>query len=225
MPERPSESLRIKLLALALLGGVAYATPAAAHKVVVFATAQAKTIEGEAYFRGGTPVREAKVTVVGPDEQVLGEARTDEEGRFTFGVQVRCDHKLIVDVGEGHAAEYTVPADELPDDLPLPGGATNPPGEPPDEAEPVAPPEHVEKAAAAAPAEDRGAARQKEDLDAEIAAVGRQIAALRRDLDKYKSELRMQDILGGIGYILGVMGLVYYFLGVRRKEKRRSQGE
>ena len=52
--------------------------------------------------------------------------------------------------------------------------------------------------------------------------MARQLAGLRADLDRYKNELRLRDVLGGVGYILGIMGIVFYFLGVRRKEKRAA---
>ena len=48
-------------------------------------------------------------------------------------------------------------------------------------------------------------------------SVSHQIAGLRRDLDKWQARMRLQDILGGVGYILGITGMLFYFLGVRRK--------
>ena len=30
--------------------------------------------------------------------------------------------------------------------------------------------------------------------------------------------MRLQDIVGGVGYILGITGMLFYFLGIRRKE-------
>jgi len=213
---------------LAVLGGMACTTPALAHKVVVFASVRGKTIEGEVYFYGGAAATGASVTVVGPNDQVLAETTTDDEGEFTCPVRFRCDHKVIADVGEGHRAEYTVAADELPDDLPPPPDAGRPADEPSGEAGAPTP---VERHEEAPPEASRGAPvaapdQEQEHLKAEIEAVAKQVAALRRDLDKYHNELRLQDILGGLGYILGVMGLAFYFLGVRRKEskERRSAG-
>jgi len=192
---------------IALLVALSAATPAFAHKVVVFATVDADTIQGEAYFRGGAPVQGAKVTVLGPDRSLLGETTTDDEGRFTFPVRSRMSHTLIVDAGEGHGQEYTVPSDELPDNLPEAPSTTEPAVPGPTttlEPKPDLAPAHVDK----------------ETLEARIDAVYKQVAACRRDLDQYKNERRFQDVLGGVGYILGIMGLVFYFLGVRRKEKR-----
>ena len=41
-------------------------------------------------------------------------------------------------------------------------------------------------------------------------AVAEAVNPLRRQLDAHEERLRLRDILGGIGYIVGVMGLLYY---------------
>jgi len=228
-----SGSLRIDLAVLVVLAGTWSAAPALAHKMVVFATGADRAIEGEVYFHGGEPARNVKVTLFAPDDQVVGETTTDQEGKFRFPIQFRCDYRVIADAGAGHGAEYTVPADELPDDLPQPGG------EPSEQAASV-PDEHDADATpgeshegASAIASGEGAARAEshheplaasdaESRKTEIEAIGRQLAALRRDFDRYRNELRLREVLGGLGYILGIMGTAFYFLGVRRKEKRST---
>jgi len=215
---RPSLLKRLQFgwLIPAALVGLGGTKPALAHKVVVFATVEGETLHGEAYFRGGDPVCAAKVTVVGPDENVLGETKTDEEGRFTFPVRLRTSHRLIVDAGEGHRGEYTVPAEEFAADLPAPDGAQSTAGEPPGSLESSALLEPGDEAARGTPRDDA--------LQVRMDALEKQVAALRKDLDRFKNALRLQDVLGGLGYILGMMGLVFYFLGVRRKEKAQAEG-
>jgi nickel transport protein len=224
MPDRLGNLRRSGLLILALLGGIGPAAPAAAHSVFVFAGVTDHRIQGEVYFRGGTPARDAKVTLLGPGGETLGNTTTDEKGEFTFAVRVRCDHKLIADVGEGHRAEFTVSAEELPDDLPAPGGAGSPPAKQPDHAEAASPHQPAHNAAPPASTESLRTAPNAESLKADLQALQRQIARLQKDLNRSESELRLRDILGGVGYILGIMGLVFYFLGVRRKEKTRVTG-
>jgi nickel transport protein len=231
-------SLSVAPVFLAVALGWTCPEPANAHKVVVFATCTGKTIDGEVYFQGGAAARNVRVTLVGPEDQVLGETTTDDEGRFTFPVRFRCDHKLLADAGEGHAAEYTVPADELPDGLPPLGGSEPAVGAGPEETESTAVPDNDAKRPAppggsdrepVSPAPHGEAAHQRPvappdqpDLRAEIRAIGKQLAALRSDLDRYNNELHLRDVLGGLGYIVGIMGVVFYFLGVRRKEKRSA---
>jgi hypothetical protein len=127
---------------------------------------------------------------------------------------------LIADAGMGHQAVYTVEADELPRDLPA-----RSPGDSVGQADPAA-------ATHGHPHDDQhghqhgpGNHADEEDPTAEIRALSQQVNALRKDLDMWKSRLRLQDIVGGIGYILGIMGVVSFFLGSRRKEKGVEPGE
>jgi nickel transport protein len=241
--------LRIELALLVVLGVAWFAEPAFAHKVVVFGTGQGKAIEGEVYFHGGAPGRNVKVSLVDPDGRTVGVTTTDDEGRFRFPVQFRCDYKLIADAGEGHGAEYTVPADELPESLPPPGEPGGSPGGEAAEAKAATAAGHEQNAASPSPPEEEaspassgketaqpvagavqaepnqtpGAAIDNGDLAAEIRALGRQLAALRNDLNKYENQTRFHDVLGSLGYIFGIMGVAFYFLGVRRKEKRAAE--
>jgi nickel transport protein len=206
-PPHPQATRIVSALALSVALGAA--APALAHKVVVFATVDGQTIRGEAYFRGGDPVRSATVSVVGPDRAPLGETTTDDEGKFTFPIRSHLAHTLIVDAGEGHAGEYTVSADELPGDLPDAPSVSGP-----------AVPEPTIPAELALETATASTRIHEETLEAEVNALAGQVAALRKDLDQYKNQLRLQDLLGGVGYILGLMGLAFYFLGVRRREDR-----
>ena len=230
MPERSSRRLRVGWLALAVLGGVLGGVlcgrPALAHKLNVFGYAEGKTIHGEAYLRGGAPVRDAPVAVFDAEGNRLAEVTTDAEGKFSFDATLRCDHRLVVDAGAGHSAEFTVPADELPDDLPADQGGEQPAAVPPEarptpQPQPDAPEEPPGETKPAGPV--AGTARPAngdESLEARVAALSRQIVQLRKQLDDYEQTTRWHDVLGGIGYILGIMGVAFYFLGVRRKETR-----
>ena len=213
----PAQSLRPRLLAAVVLATVCYATPASAHKLFVFATVREKVIEGEVYFHGGDPAGNVTVTVVNPDGKTLGQTSADEEGKFTFEPRLRCDHKLVADAGLGHQAEYTVEADELPLDLP-----SDSPSDSPREGEPKSPAtsSHHHHHHHDVPTGSHGG----DDLSADIGALTQQIVALRKDVDQWNARLRVQDIVAGIGYIVGIMGLVYYFLGVRRKGKEAAEG-
>jgi nickel transport protein len=186
------------LAAILLLGGFG-ATPALAHRLNVVAPVQGESIAGEAYYADGSPARNAKVTVLDPAGQSLGETTTDSGGRFVFPLRYRCDLRVVVDAGEGHTKTVTVSAKEIPATLPVWGGAALPSaGDSP-----------------AAPTAGTSA-----ELPAQLAALGEQVAELRKEVARNENKVRLHDVLGGFGCILGLMGLTFYFLGVRRKERR-----
>jgi len=184
-------------LAFALLA-VLPATTALAHRLNVIAPVQGNAIAGEAYFVDGSPARGAAVTAFDPAGKSLGQTTTDGQGRFSVPLRVRCDHRVVVDAGDGHAKTVTVPASEMPGTLPDWDGKV---------------PAAEEDAATAAPSESAG------ELMGQLAALQGQVAELRKEVARYENKVRLHDVLGGMGCILGFMGLAYYFLGVRRREK------
>jgi nickel transport protein len=207
VPERTDKRGRIGWLVLFALAGMLPGGDAFGHVVNVFAVVEGKTIRGEVYFRGGVAAQGAKVEAFDPQGRKLAEAMTDQEGKFSFPVRFRCDHRLLAQAGEGHAGQYTVEAAELPEGLPLPEGEADTPGQEP--APPAASPARSDPAAGLP-----GDARLKELIEA---AVNQQVVPLRRQLDRFENTLRVRDVLGGIGYIFGIMGLLFFFLGKRNK--------
>ena len=176
---------------LPVVVAVMFASPAAAHLVHVDAHVHGHTIHATAYYHGDTPVRNAKVTAYDPAGETLAETTTDEDGKFSLEARYRCDHRLVVDTGDGHGTEYTVTAAELPGDLPPRGGA------------PVAAPTAA-------------------DHHHHHNGVSTEIAALRKQIAEFRRETRLRDVLGGIGYIVGIAGIAFYFLGLKRQRSQAS---
>jgi nickel transport protein len=54
----------------------------------------------------------------------------------------------------------------------------------------------------------------------ELQELERQVAGLRRDIHHAQNRLWLRDVLGGVGYILGVSGLLFYVWGRRRQGAR-----
>ena len=201
------KALRVGLLVLLCLGGTLRAGRALGHVVNVFAVVEGKTIRGEVYFRGGVPAQDAKVEAFDPQGNKLAEATADSEGKFSFQARVRCDHRLLAQAGEGHAVEYTVEATELPDDLPPPDGSAAAALPPP---EPTA----ASPAASDSPAATPYDARLEQMIDR---AVGKRVKPLCKQLNRLENRLWLRDLLGGVGYIFGIMGLLAYYLARRSK--------
>jgi nickel transport protein len=201
MPDRRDRPRRAMAALAVALGVLLVASPeAGAHKIHVFAEAEGTTLRGEAYFSGGGHPRDAKVDVLGPGGTRLGEVRTDAEGRFAFRATRRCDHTFVIETADGHRAEYTVEAGELPGSLP-----------------------GVRAARVTQPAAKEGtppaSAPASADEPAGPAALRRVIAqAVRKELDRHEQRVRLRDVLGGVGYIFGIMGIV---LLVRQRRKAK----
>lgn len=196
-----------------LLAALLAPAPAAAHRLKVFATAVAADIEGSVYFVGGGPAANVPVRIEAPPGTPAATLITNADGRFTLTARVRAEHLLIADAGDGHAARFTIAAAALPATLPAatpPAAsdrATDPPTDPPPA--PLAAAATATTAGAAAAGAEAGAAAQP-IRDAVAEAVASQLAPLRADFDAYRAEIRLRDILGGIGWILGLAGVALW---------------
>ena len=182
--------------------------PAAAwaHNVNVFAFVEGETVVAECYFSDGAKCRDSTIEVFDKRGKKFAEGKTDEEGRFSFRPPVRTDLVIRLTASMGHQAEYTVPASDLPEGLP-------------------AALQTAHNQAAARPA---GLAKESRAQEAAVPAdieriidkaLARQLAPILRALEESRRARRFSDIVGGIGYIVGMMGLALYFLSRRRREK------
>ncbi|MCB1775807.1 MAG: carboxypeptidase regulatory-like domain-containing protein [Candidatus Competibacteraceae bacterium] len=181
--------------------------PTWTHKLKVFATAEGSRLAGYAYFTPGGRPHQAAVTVTDADGNVLATTITDDEGRFAVEAKRRVDHHITVGGGDGHVATYTIKADELPDRL-LPSL-------------PASLPQTGEASKKILPALPASDADWRAFIDQSIA---RQIRPLREQLDAYQEKIWWHDVLGGIGYILGLGGLAFGLAERRRRmDAHRSQ--
>jgi len=194
-------------LALAMV----FAAPASAHKLKVFATAVGDEIEGSVYFVGSGPAPGANVSIDIGDGSPLTPLLTDVEGKFRFTAVRRADHVISVETGDGHSAQTIVAADDLPSSLPTSTNAGTTAGTIADSATLVAAP--APRAALFATATDEAAL---EELVTK--AVAQQIRPLREQLNAYEDQVRLRDIVGGIGYIVGLAGLAMW---LRRRQQDR----
>jgi nickel transport protein len=193
-----------RLWIVAAFGVALCAGTAHAHKLKIFAMGDGKTISGYAYFPGGGRAEGLTVTALAPDGSTAGQAVTNSEGEFTIPVEARSDYKLVGQTDDGHRAEFVVEAAELSEDLPE-GGARR-----------------AEQPKATAPEPATPTAGTDEVRRLVEQAVGEQVRPLREQLESYEEKIRFRDVVGGIGYIIGLAGVAFYFLGVRR---RTSPGE
>ena len=174
------------ILRLSLLLATLFFLPqqAMAHKIHVFAWVSGDTVTVESSFSENRPLIRGNVTVKdNTSGAVLLQGVGDEEGIFTFPIPATIKEKatdlLIVVAGsEGHQSEWLVPATEYL-------AAANPPT-----------PE------ALSTMDNAELKKMLEELiREELAPIKRSLAQSRQHKPGF------HDIMGGIGYLLGLAGL------------------
>ncbi|MFD2204502.1 cobalt ABC transporter permease [Kiloniella antarctica] len=194
-------------------------TNAWAHKVIAAAYPDGNLIEGEIGFSSGDMAVNLLVMITDPDGNKLGEVTTDEEGLFAFTATKKVDHIFRADLSAGHVATFSVLAEELPDDLAGEGGVVTKTISVA-QSKTVSDPTTSDTLMAVALAESSNLiVIDQAALEQLISKASKETRSLRKDLVQYKEERRLQDILGGIGYILGIFGIASFLLGRRKSVK------
>ncbi|WP_300523077.1 carboxypeptidase-like regulatory domain-containing protein [Aminiphilus sp.] len=225
---RTDMSLRAVLLVLclALLGITLAPRAGEAHRLLVFAYVEGGILSGEAYFNDGAPVKQCPVSVTDDEGRETVSGTTDEGGRFALVLPEGLPAKtLLVSVngGGGHKGTFR---------LDMPDG-----GSPPEKAAPAAgtasgtvlaeqtrqptPPETPSGALPSPEAletfftatlekalDENAALRRVALLEGKLAALQEELLVLRREL----AGPRIPEILGGIGYIIGITGAALWAL-------------
>jgi nickel transport protein len=211
-------SLKIGLISL--VAAVLLLLPrsqALAHNVTVFAWVEGDTVHVESKFSGGRRPVAAPVEVFDTRGNLLLKGVTDDNGEFSFKVPEKTEMKVVLLAGMGHKGEWTIPLSDLEDgSLGTPSQATGNGSQPPASTNP----DQVQSAADAmsgnpvpagyvTTAEIRNAVEGA--LDTKLKPV------LKLLVETRQSGPSVTDILGGIGYIFGLIGVAAYFSSKRRK--------
>lgn len=205
-----SKRIRAALLAVFFLMPAASAQ---AHRVNVFAWVEGDTVHTESGFPGGKAVKEGQIAVFddATGEKLL-DGQTDEKGKFSFPVPRRADLRVELTAGMGHKNEWIVRSEEMA----AAGGAAPAAAAPGDrKVESVDNKTAIPRVEASADPDQIEAAVEKV-LDRKLAPVVKSMAELR------ERRTGVADVVGGIGYIIGLAGLGAY-IHYRRKIKELEQ--
>lgn len=191
--------------------------PAFAHKVTIFAWVDGDTIHTRSKFSGGKRVKGSLVVVFDSEGNSLLEGKTDENGMFSFKIPQKTELKVVLKASMGHMAEWKIPAEEITGS----GSESNTP-------------ETVEKAPdkTSIGAGSESIKTDEDVLEPATIGLGREEVEeiIDASLDKklapiydmmantYDRGPGLTEIMGGIGYIIGLVGLALYFSNRRRKE-------
>lgn len=203
----------LRIISLAILLFFLYAGTASAHKFFVTGWVEGDSVFLEAAFGDGSLAHNAEVIVYDEDGSVLLESTTNDQGEFNFKVEKKAPLKIKVKAGMGHQDEILIPLEEIAlafADGGVQGSSTAPMETatvPDDKAQPGL----VVAATSGVTQKDIQQIIEKA-LDKKLRPIVRKLAAQ----DKAEKP-KVQDIMGGIGYILGLVGLGTY-VHYRRKK-------
>jgi nickel transport protein len=179
--------LNQSILLLLLLAVLLFSPSAVlAHGVHLDAYVVGNKIIAEASFSDGAAIKNSGINIYDEHGNLLNTSQTDENGRAEFNIPVLEDLKLILNDNLGHQAQYIVKRSKLPAEF----QSSNP---------------ESKMEAANAVSEEQLRIIVSEELD-------KKLAPINHDLDQLSnSGPGMTEIIGGIGYIFGLMGLYFYF--------------
>ena len=186
---------------LALFVIVYPATIAMAHKLNVFAYSEDSSILGEAYFNDGAPARNCEVLVKAEgDGSVVGRGWTDEDGKFSVNIDPsnRKIVTIVVDGGMGHLGRVNINLSSFDNSTNM--SDSNFIDKLPTEEE------QIENLVVTLD-EKEIASIVKSVLRSEIEPLHAEIIQLRKELSKPG----FNQIMGGVGYIFGLIGIALWF--------------
>jgi len=212
----------VPLCAAALVVLFVMSTHASAHKVNLFAYVEGDRVVVEGYFSGKARAQDCSVEVFDERGKKIHEGKTDTKGVYSFKLAdlpaFSGSLKIILQAGMGHKSEYTLSAADIPGSekkAPRPNEA---PRENKSELAPSAPSvggsaELVDQVALQAALETI--------LDKKLEPIVRMLGKQERlILEERFGGPKMTDIIGGIGWIMGLAGLAAFCWGRDRSAKK-----
>jgi len=201
------DTMKSILIGLVLL--ILLSSNGLAHKVNLFAYAENGMVYTESYFSDGRKVIDSTVEVFdAQNNKLLLTGRTDKNGEFSFKIPEATGLRIVLTASMGHKNEYLLSEDEVRDAI---GMAKLPEKAPPEKMETEkrqAPPERATQIY-----DDRLELLMERIVEEKAAPIMKKLLKIEEQMQKPS----LQDIIGGLGYIIGLMGIGIYF---KYKSKR-----
>ena len=209
LDSKPRLARRVALMVttLSIIVATALVSQVWAHKVNVFAWAEGDTIFVEGFYPGGKKSQNSLVEVFNPAGTKLLEGRTNNKGEFSFKVPDNTDLRIVLTDSTGHKDDFILHAGS-------PGGAGSLPSSAVAEKHSRSVGESVSV---------RADIHQLETVIDE--ALDRKLdPVIKLIRDSHKQGPSVTEIIGGIGYIFGLVGVAVYFSNRKKGARRKAQG-
>ncbi len=187
-----------------------------AHKASIFAWVQGDTIHTQSKMMGGKRPNQAPVEVFDENGKLLLQGKTDAQGQFSFPRPQKTYLKIVLNAGAGHRARWSLNRDDFieadpesihththEDAVHTNSGHINPPET------------SVATSAQAIMSREEIETLLASILDQKLAPVMAKLA----EMDQKRIE--PSDIIGGVGYIIGLVGLAAY-MHYRRQTRGKN---
>lgn len=182
-------------MALMMLGVLVFAGAAWAHSIYVFAYPEGAQICTSSYFGGKAKVKGGQVLMKTASGEILGRGQTDDEGLACFPAPEKAEVLVFsVEASGGHRGEFTLP--------PADYSALEP------EAVIV-----VSSPGGEGPAAGAAGALTQADLNIALAPVMQKLAEMESAAE---SRVSLRDVVGGLGWIIGLFGVYFWAVGRRK---------
>ena len=200
----------VTMIAISIL--LAVANQADAHRVNLFAWCDGDMIQAEGYFSGGKKAVNSTVLIYDFHGTEIFQGKTDKQGKFSYKPPGDGEYRLVLEASMGHRAETVVHVEGI-------GSASSvapESGQTPLEINNGPELQRIEEASQNR--HDRAvvplSVELEQILDRKLNPIREQLMRLAEQGDK----VSFRDVVAGLGYIVGIMGLVMYM--AQRKNKR-----
>ncbi|ADL12317.1 hypothetical protein [Acetohalobium arabaticum] len=197
-------------ICIALVIALILTLPAYAHRVISYSYVEGDSVVVEGAFDDGSPTKKAKVKVYNSSGKVINKGKTNAQGIYKFEVSKKDDLKIVLEAGMGHKAESNIKQEDLPE---VANSSTQQQTKDNSKQSSI-----QESTTTTGISEDKLRSLIREELSKELSEkLPQEIAPIKRSLIQLKNKKGpgVTEILGGIGYIFGLMGIAFYFKAKR----------
>jgi nickel transport protein len=187
---------------------------ASAHKVTIFAWVDVDTVHTQSKFSGGKRVKNTPVLVFDPKDVLLLDGKTDKNGMFSFKIPQKTSLKIVLKASMAHMAVWKIPVEAL--------GGTEPKNAAKTDAlqdslktSPDSVDIETHEQVSGSSTVTLGKREIEEIIDA---SLDKKLAPITEILaDSIHRGPGITEIMGGLGYIFGLVGVALYFANRKRK--------